>query len=630
MSSSLLEQNRFNVVKEESEIFGINQDNDELQDNHSSSSSHDFFSDSQDEGSSDSSSFESEITTESEGEDESSTSSVSCQSEKGVSSSSWGTMESHNTSAFRNRGKRFGIQNDEDECFIHDETKKTQRETNSPKRKNRLSPHGMIQYLERLQVRSIIASFIVNNNRSSGSWQRMVSKKSTVFLMMCILIWLFVQIKTMKKLSPYNLALGTDWNTYNITKLREIRLAESMKALGTAALGPSTRNQYRKKRSGKAKVEPLPPGCISHSWQNHSYPNCNEIHEIDLLDSLNMRRFGPKLSHMTQPDEFVVTTATATDEQKQNAEQTGYVGEGLWRQVWKVDPHFEMKTKKSKMGNYHHHHSPAVLKMMKSQHPVDPRNFDRHRRDALVMERLTESKHVVSVYGYCGNTVLTEYAGRSLDDFLFHPTTEELELEYYNRSTELGRLRLALDAARSVQALHEVPGGPIIHADIQAKQFLFDPTKGLLLNDFNRCRFLPRNQKTGGVCKIKIPQAPGKNRAPEEYNQMKLNEKLDIFSLGHILHILLTGEGPWNDMDKETFVKRLLKGNAIVIPERFMKPGTVDHEFAKLILKCYEMKPNERISARELADEIEKIIHQEENRDNGKKEVSTHSSSLRH
>ena len=111
---------------------------------------------------------------------------------------------------------------------------------------------------------------------------------------------------------------------------------------------------------------------------------------------------------------------------------------------------------------------------------------------------------------------------------------------------------------------------------------------------------------------------------------MILNEKLDIFSLGHILHIILTGEGPWKDMDKETFVKRLVKGNAIVIPERFMKPGTVDHEFAKLILKCYEMKPNERISARELADEIEKIIHQEENRDNGKKEVSTHSSSLRH
>ena len=610
MSSSLLEQKHSNDMKDESEVVGTNLDNEDLQDSHHSLSSNDFFSDS-DEGSSDSSS------SESTNFDNDGDSSVSSQSEKKVS---WDVMESNNASTFRNRGKRFGLVQNEDECFVDDHQKRTYREKVSPKKNiaQRLSSHGMTQYFERLRVRSTIESFIVDSG-----WQRMFSKKSSVFLMMCILIWLFVQIKTMKHLSPYNLSLGTHWDTYNITKLREIRLAESMNALGTAARGPGTRHQSRKKRSGKSNVEALPPGCVAYSWQTHSYPNCNEIHEIDLLESLNMRRFGPKLPHMSQPDEFV--TATATDEQKQNAEETGYVGQGLWRQVWKVDPHFEMTTK-SKVGN---HQSPAVLKMMKSQHPLDPRNFDRHRRDALVMERLTDSKHVVSIYGFCGNTVLTEYAGRSLDDFIFNPTQEELDLEYFSRSSELGRLRLALDAARSIQALHEVPGGPIMHADIQAKQFLFDPKKGILINDFNRCRFLPKNKKTDGVCKIRIPQAPGKNRAPEEYNQMKLNEKSDIFSLGHILLMILTGEGPWKDMDKETFVKRVMKGKPISIPEKFMKPGTVDRAFAELILRCYEFDPKERITAKELADEIEKLIHQEENRDK-EKETSIHSSSLRH
>ena len=50
----------------------------------------------------------------------------------------------------------------------------------------------------------------------------------------------------------------------------------------------------------------------------------------------------------------------------------------------------------------------AVLKVMKSEHQFDNRNFERHRRDALVMERLSSSHHLVSIYGYCANSVLTQ------------------------------------------------------------------------------------------------------------------------------------------------------------------------------------------------------------------------------
>ena len=50
----------------------------------------------------------------------------------------------------------------------------------------------------------------------------------------------------------------------------------------------------------------------------------------------------------------------------------------------------------------------AVLKVMKSEHQFDNHNFERHRRDALVMERLSSSHHLVSIYGYCANSVLTQ------------------------------------------------------------------------------------------------------------------------------------------------------------------------------------------------------------------------------
>jgi hypothetical protein len=40
--------------------------------------------------------------------------------------------------------------------------------------------------------------------------------------------------------------------------------------------------------------------------------------------------------------------------------------------------------------------------------------------------------------------------------------------------TAQGRLQLFLDVARGLQAMHDIKGGPIVHADLQAKQFLIN------------------------------------------------------------------------------------------------------------------------------------------------------------
>jgi hypothetical protein len=47
------------------------------------------------------------------------------------------------------------------------------------------------------------------------------------------------------------------------------------------------------------------------------------------------------------------------------------------------------------------------------------------------------------------------------------------------RRTAQGRLQLFLDVARGLQAMHNIKGGPIVHADLQAKQFLIN-TNGVV------------------------------------------------------------------------------------------------------------------------------------------------------
>jgi len=231
-------------------------------------------------------------------------------------------------------------------------------------------------------------------------------------------------------------------------------------------------------------VEFLPPDCERLSWHNFSFPNGNTIHEIDL----------------TNPKPKMVR----------------YIASGLWRDVWAIRPTSPEE-------------KPLILKVMKSEHDVTKRNLERHRRDALVMERLTSSPFVVDVYGYSGNTVMTEYVETTLSDILYEHKTTSSKRKRQNggadinkgsnttranvtRKTQQGRLALALGVARGVQAIHDFPDGPIVHADITAKQFLVTKEGKVKLNDFNRCRFMALNVSDNTPCNFRIPSAPGKGK----------------------------------------------------------------------------------------------------------------------
>ncbi|CAM9767033.1 unnamed protein product, partial [Laminaria digitata] len=53
---------------------------------------------------------------------------------------------------------------------------------------------------------------------------------------------------------------------------------------------------------------------------------------------------------------------------------------------------------------------------------------------------------------------------------------------------------MALDAARGLRAIHEIPGGPVVHADLQPRQLLLNEKGVVKLNDLNRCRFMGKDQ----------------------------------------------------------------------------------------------------------------------------------------
>lgn len=126
-----------------------------------------------------------------------------------------------------------------------------------------------------------------------------------------------------------------------------------------------------------------------YEWQLKSYPACNSVHEQEL---------------------GLVKTG-----------RVKLLGGGYWRDVWRVKDYDEKQ---------------HVLKTIRYEHDFEDRNYDRHRRDALAMERLTKSKNIVDIYSFCGNSGIFEYApGGDLEDMIWYAdekwnSTEKLIVSY--------------------------------------------------------------------------------------------------------------------------------------------------------------------------------------------------------
>lgn len=93
------------------------------------------------------------------------------------------------------------------------------------------------------------------------------------------------------------------------------------------------------------------------------------------------------------------------------------------------------------------------------------------------MERLTSSPHVINVFGFCGHSVLTEYADGSRVG----------ELADKSKKKPLVRLTIARDIARGLSDVHGIDGdgnATFVHLDVNPANVV-SVGGTLKLNDFN-------------------------------------------------------------------------------------------------------------------------------------------------
>ncbi|KAM5588649.1 putative serine/threonine-protein kinase PBL23 [Rosa sericea] len=155
----------------------------------------------------------------------------------------------------------------------------------------------------------------------------------------------------------------------------------------------------------------------------------------------------------------------------------------------------------------------------------------------VIMLSLVQHPNLVSLVGYCAEgeqrLLVYEYmANGSLEDHLLDIGPNQQPLDWYTR------MRIAEEAAKGLEYLHDVAKPAVIYRDFKASNILLDSQFTPKLSDFGLAKLGPTGDKshvstrvmgTYGYC------------APEYACTGKLTKMSDVYSFGVVFLELITG-----------------------------------------------------------------------------------------
>ncbi|KAE8662806.1 Serine/threonine-protein kinase CDL1 [Hibiscus syriacus] len=157
--------------------------------------------------------------------------------------------------------------------------------------------------------------------------------------------------------------------------------------------------------------------------------------------------------------------------------------------------------------------------------------------------RRLRSPYLLALIGYCSDSsrkllVYEFMANGGLQEHLYPISGSNninLKLDWETR------LRIALEAAKGLEYLHEHVSPPVIHRDLKSSNILLDKKFHAKVSDFGLAKLGP--DKAGGHVSTRVLGTQG-YVAPEYALTGHLTTKSDVYSYGVVLLELLTGRVP--------------------------------------------------------------------------------------
>jgi len=330
--------------------------------------------------------------------------------------------------------------------------------------------------------------------------------------------------------------------------------------------------------------------CHDVSWKYLYNPNCNFIHELDMIN------------------------------------EATYINSGFYRDVFSYVANYLPPNNNNNVQQSLN--DMIALKALSLSHNVTRETMLDVSTDALVMERLSASPRIMNVYGHCSTTVGAEFINHEIEKKIVpfgylkgnsnmndDEDKRDDEVLSHNNLNGTEKLELALEMALSIAELHGYHNGIIVHDDIQLRQWLRRDDGRLILGDFNRAKVMRWNDVDQEYCKFRTGTVFGDYRSPEEYLENALDEKVDIFSFGNNIYALLTGLWPFaNISDNKAVIELIKSGEIPFIDPRFTNSNdknpryAVEKELMNIMKKCWIFNSTERSDIFEIIDLLQNVV----------------------
>ncbi|XP_057770494.1 probable serine/threonine-protein kinase SIS8 isoform X2 [Salvia miltiorrhiza] len=205
-------------------------------------------------------------------------------------------------------------------------------------------------------------------------------------------------------------------------------------------------------------------------------------------------------------------------------------------------------------------------------------SLEEFRSEVRIMKRVRHPNVVLFMGAFTrppNLSIITEFLPRGSLYRLLHRPNNQLD--------ERRRLRMALDAARGMNYLHNCTP-VIVHRDLKSPNLLVDKNWVVKVCDFGLSRM-----KHSTFLSSRSTAGTAEWMAPEVLRNEPSNEKCDVYSFGVILWELCTMRQPWGGMNPMQVV------GAVGFQHRRLDiPDDMDPVIRGIVLRCWETDPNLR------------------------------------
>ncbi|KAF2284507.1 hypothetical protein GH714_025916 [Hevea brasiliensis] len=211
-----------------------------------------------------------------------------------------------------------------------------------------------------------------------------------------------------------------------------------------------------------------------------------------------------------------------------------------------------------------------------------------------------ESKQQILVYEYL--------PGGSLSDHLYGPNSKKVSLSWVRR------LKIAVDAAKGLDYLHNGSEPRIIHRDVKCSNILLDKDMNAKVCDFG----LSKQVLQADASHVTTVKGTAGYLDPEYYSTQQLTEKSDVYGFGVVLLELICGREPLrhsgtpDSFNLVLWAKPHLQAGAFEIVDDSLK-GTFDVESmrkaATVAVRSVERDASQRPNIAEVFAELKEAYN---------------------